>query len=76
MNITFKEENGCPFMIVTKGNITLIHEGMQFILGKIIIEHDDRIEEITDDNAILEFDEAIYFTKEEMKEMCRMAQNY
>lgn len=70
MTIAIEEINGCPTMTATKGNVSIIADGMEFILCKAIINHGDRIEEVTDYDKVLKLDRET-FTEEEHKEMTR-----
>jgi hypothetical protein len=74
-SITFTtKENGCPIMVAKKGNVSIIAEG-NFILSEAIIEHDGKLERITDEKIIYELNEKT-FTKEEHDMICRLAQSY
>lgn len=76
IKITLEEVNGCPTLTAKKGNVSIISEGMNFLLTKAFIEHDNGVvEEVTDYERVEELDRDI-FTKEEKKLICRVAQSY
>ena len=75
MNITIEKIDGCPTMTVTKGAITFVYDGMDFLLCKAIIHSGDDSIEITEDEVIMALEEKA-FTEEENMEICKKAREY
>lgn len=81
MNITIKEVNGCPTMMVTKGNISFVYSGMDFILYKAIIKLENAtidgkdFFEVTNEEVVSELEEKVLTEKENMQ-INRMAVAY
>jgi hypothetical protein len=74
--VVFDMVNGCPVMTATKGNMTFVFEGMDFIFEEIIIKHENgKIEKITDSKKIMEiYDET--FTERENREISKYCWDY